>query len=172
MHLGRPDRGRSSVLPVAWKRSRRRWMTACFTLSRLTISLPEIPSWCHPTARLLFSFDSLRLGGTLVCTLFSHHIHTIFSKQKLSSVANGYCLHVHYVEFIQLFCFVSWKRWKIPRILGKFGWFWQVREKCNRIAMSTKPLLHLVQCSRSWSKPFYTHTHTHTHTINEIVTIH
>ena len=140
VHLGCPDRGRSSVLPVAWKHSRRHW-TACFTHSHLAISVLEIPSWCHPTARPWFSIDSLCLGSMHVCTLFSHPIYTLFSKQKLSTVANGHCLHVHYADFVQL-CFVNWKRWKIPCILGKFDWFWHVREQCNRIAMSTKPLLH------------------------------
>ena len=42
---------------------------------------------------------SLRLGGMLVFTLFSHPIYTLFSKQKLSSVANGHCLHEHYVDY-------------------------------------------------------------------------
>ena len=141
VHLGRPDRGRSSVLPVAWKRSRRRWMTACFTRSRLAISLPEIPSWCHPTALPRFSVDSL-LSWRHACLypVFPPFIYH-FSKQKLSSVANGHCLHVHYADFVQLFCFVSWKLWKIPCILGKFDWFWHIREQCNRTAMSTKPLL-------------------------------
>ena len=66
---GRPERGRSVALPVAWNRSCSRWMTVSPTCRRLATSRMDTPSFSHvrtrPPSRVRDAqFTSL--GGMLI----------------------------------------------------------------------------------------------------------